>query len=86
MKQTFIKTFVLIAISLSLTACEKDADNDIDMQSFATLNMMNEQNGKNYLDKTDIFIDNVNNFSSKFWYIADLDTKKMIQEVELHLI
>ena len=76
MKQTFIKTFVLIAISLSLTACEKDADNDIDMQSFATLNMMNEQNGKNYLDKTDIFIDNVNNFSSKFWYIADLDTKK----------
>ena len=86
MKQTFIKTFVLIAISLSLTACEKDADNDIDMQSFATLNMMNEQNGKNYLDKTDIFIDNVNNFSSKFWYIAEKKKKKMIQEVELHLI
>ncbi len=76
MKQTLIKTFVLVAISLCLTACEKDADNDVDMQSFATLNMMNEQNGKNYLDKTDIFIDNVNNFSSKFWYIADLDTKK----------
>ena len=67
--------FVGIITLLSLTACEKDADNDIDMQSFATLNMMNEQNGKNYLDKTDIFIDNVNNFSSKFWYIADLDTK-----------
>ena len=76
MKQTLIKTFVFAAISLCLTACEKDADNDIDMQSFATLNMMNEQNGKNYLDKTDIFIDNANNFSSKFWYIADLDTKK----------
>ena len=68
--------FVGIITLSSLTACEKDADNDIDMQSFATLNMMNEQNGKNYLDKTDIFIDNVNNFSSKFWYIADLDTKK----------
>ena len=71
MKQTLIKAFVLVAISLCFTACEKDADNDIDMQSFATLNMMNEQNGENYLDKTDIFIDNVNNFSSKIWYIAD---------------
>lgn len=70
------KSLLLIFTLLCFTACEKDADNDIDMQSFATLNMMNEQNGKNYLDKTDIFIDNVNNFSSKFWYIADLDTKK----------
>ena len=50
MKQELIKTFALVAISLCFTACEKDADNDIDMQSFATLNMMNEQNGKNYLD------------------------------------
>lgn len=70
-----IAKIVSLIVILCLTGCGGNDVKDDETLGFTTINMMNELNGKTYLDNTGIYINKTNNFTSQSWYIVDVDSR-----------
>lgn len=67
------KNFVLLILGLCLTAFAASCGDDEQVSaSVASLNMLNEDNGKTLLDETGIYINSSMNFHSNSWQIVDM--------------
>lgn len=71
MKTKQLFGILLFLCSIGFVSCGDDDDNK-NPEGSVTLNMMNEGNGKTLLGKSDVYINNSNNFKTSTCYIADM--------------
>ncbi|MEG1934635.1 MAG: DUF5036 family protein, partial [Rikenellaceae bacterium] len=69
-KSNIAGILLIILTSVFATSCNKD-DNYSEPSDAITLNMLNEQNGKTMLGKSDVFINKSINFCTNSCLIAD---------------
>lgn len=74
--------FIFIALNFCFISCSDDDDYG-DPVGTVTLNMMNEDNGKTTLADTDIYIDNANNFYTRYNSLASLGKRNGLGDVGL---
>lgn len=70
MKKIVLFQILLAGILISLASCSKD-DTPGDPEGTATLNMLDERNGRTLLGASDVYINKANNFFTILCYIAD---------------
>lgn len=73
----------LLACAAMLGGCKKEESINLFPDGTASLNMMNEKNGKTLLGNSDVYLTEAGNFKSLSFQISDMGPKRGIGDIEV---